>query len=490
MMKSMVLALAVLLLGTSSAAADAKILCTSRGGIVRIRDAACRAYETAVDVRELLAAVPDPVPLRDWSPASGPSASDSVEAGLEAVAAAGASNMSNLTPCRLVDTRPGSSSALAGDDVGALASFEIRTYTLAGFCGVPSDATALSINLAVVPGPDSGFVSVGPSGSIAAFPPGPNFASINFEGAAAPISNSLIVPLDDMGRLDVYAARSTDVILDTNGYFAPTGAGTNTVFVPGTDAPTDNGTALKAAVTEINASAAGSIWTLELGPGVFDLGSTGITLERPTTLVGAGQHATMVTCACSGDLLTHRANGIEVRSLHVDNSDSSGNARGIVLDDVVDQLIQDTYVTTAGNDGIDTESGTVNGLLIDGVIVEAEDVAVDAGINDTFVIRNSDLHSAGFDVVQLSGGGTLTIENSTLETSSGTQPGIHIFGGDAIVRHSRIITGGSPYAQGTSGSLLMTHTFVDAGSENMTGTSVETCLGTTTPSTSHGLGCP
>lgn len=490
MTKSILLALAVLLVGTPSAPADAKILCASRGGIVRIRDAECRAHETAVDVRELLAAVPDPVPLRDWSPASGRPASDSVKDGLEAVAAAGASNMSNLTPCRLVDTRPGSSSALAGDDVGALANFEIRTYTLAGFCGVPADATALSINLAVVPGPNSGFVSVGPTGSIPAFPPGPNFASINFEGAGAALSNSLIVPLDDMGRLDVYAARSTDVILDTNGYFAPTGAGTNTIFVPGTDAPTDNGTALKAAVTEINASAAGSIWTLELGPGVFDLGSTGITLARPTTLVGAGQHATMVTCACSGNLLTHEADGIEVRSLHVDNSDASGNARGIVLDDVVDQLIQDTYVTTAGNDGIDTESGTVNGLLIDGVIVEAEDVAVDAGINDTFVIRNSDLHSAGFDVVQVSGGGTLTIENSTLETSSGTQPGIHIFGGDAIVRHSRIITGGSPYAQGTSGSLLMTHTFVDAGSENMTGTSVETCLGTTTPSTSHGLGCP
>lgn len=206
-----------LLLGAVSLA-EAKVLCASPLGSVKIREG-CRRHEVVVDVRELMAAVSDPVPLANWE-VDGVSAAPE---GLESVSAVNSSSVVPVTPCRLIDTRIGSSSEIPGDDIGPFADFEMRTYTLEGYCGIPAGATGVSINLAIVPGVQAGFASVGPSGSIPAFPPGPKFASINYVGSGPPISNSLVVPLDTLGRLDVYAARSAEVIIDTNGYLAPPG---------------------------------------------------------------------------------------------------------------------------------------------------------------------------------------------------------------------------------------------------------------------------
>lgn len=217
------------LLAASAHIAEAAVLCSSHLGHLRLRER-CPRHEMPVDVRELLASAPDAVPLQGWDVPPDPAAD--LPAGLEAVAATNSSTLVDLTPCRLVDTRPGLASALSGVDIGPFADETIRTYSLEGSCGIPtSGVEAVSINLAIVPGQQSGFASVGPGSSLPAFPPGPSFASINYQGQGSPISNSLIVPVDSDGEIDVYVARSADVVIDTNGYFAgPSDDSGNTAF--------------------------------------------------------------------------------------------------------------------------------------------------------------------------------------------------------------------------------------------------------------------
>ena len=53
-----------------------------------------------------------------------------------------------MTPCRLVDTRPKSDDNTAVvQDEGVIGKETKRTYIAAGSCGVPSNATSLSVNL-------------------------------------------------------------------------------------------------------------------------------------------------------------------------------------------------------------------------------------------------------------------------------------------------------------------------------------------------------
>ncbi len=465
----------------SSSVAEAAVLCASRLGHVRVRER-CQRHETRVDL-SVFGETSDPVPLQNWAVGTG----GGVE-GLESVAAAPDATMINLTPCRLIDTRPGMSSALAGDDIGPLASFEIRTYTLTGFCGVPAGATALSINLAVVPGVDSGFVSVGPTGSIAAFPPGPNFASINFEGAAFPISNSLIVPLDDMGRFDVYAARSADVIIDTNGYFQPKDAGTNVFFVPGTDTPAANGAALLAVVAEVNALSAGTRVVIDVGPGEFDLGGDQLNIDRPTALRGAGQELTSITSSAAANSIQFSggADGSSIRYVSVENTNVSANAEAVFFIGAGGSAVRDVALTTAGGAGVNLNSSP--DTVVERVTIDSESTGVFAGSGTTSaVIRDSTIASSdGFAVSGITGI-SIVVRNSTLSAGSmfssilGTQSGAAF-----DVRHSHLSGPGS-FIDG-SGSLTMTHTFVDAGATSFAGTA--SCTATTTPGAFLETTCP
>lgn len=476
-------ALAIALLLLPSPDVHSMTLCASTFGHVRLREA-CRRNEQVVDVRAL-AAESDPVPLRNWETPPEHVVSVDSPSGLESVAAASSSSMANLTPCRLIDTRPGSSSALAGDDIGPLASFEIRTYTLTGFCGIPTGASALSINLAVVPGAQSGFVSVGPGASIPAFPPGPNFASINFVGAGPAISNSLIVPLDSQGRIDVYAARETDVIIDTNGFFEVSAA--NTLYVPGTGSASENGDALDDAVAEANAGAASSLWVIELGPGVFDLGTTGISLSNQTALVGAGRQLTTITCACNSPAITVNVAASEVRDLRVDNtSTNTSSADAIFISGADDTTVSNAYVTTAGNDGIDISGST--DVLIEQVIAETADVAVDFNSNVTGSVIDSTLSSATSQAFQLTTNDVATIRNCSLERlNSGDLMQIQGTGANVSIFNSRLVSPGT-LALGTAGTLEISNSFVDAASPTFTGTT--TCRGTATPAGFLTTTCP
>jgi hypothetical protein len=120
-----------------------------------------------------------------------------------------------LTPCRVADTRVGFGfSGTQGPPF--LAGGTSRNFGVSGYCGVPANASAYSINVTVVPKGDAlGFLTTWPAGQSQ-----PLASTLNSpEGLV--VANAAIVPAGTGGDISIYASDDTDVLFDINGYFAP-----------------------------------------------------------------------------------------------------------------------------------------------------------------------------------------------------------------------------------------------------------------------------
>jgi hypothetical protein len=122
-----------------------------------------------------------------------------------------------LAPVRLLDTRTGNGLS------GASPSDVVRTVQITGRGGVPSDAIAVTGNLAVTGQTGAGYVTIAPSLTST-----PSTSTINF-----PLNdtraNNTTVQLSSSGSLSlIYKAspgRNTHVLLDITGYFTKASAG-------------------------------------------------------------------------------------------------------------------------------------------------------------------------------------------------------------------------------------------------------------------------
>lgn len=117
-----------------------------------------------------------------------------------------------LTPCRVVDTR-NPVGPLGGPALNAGAS---RTFALAGTCGIPETAKAVSINLTVTQSDSAGALVLYPAD--VGLPP---TTTINYSSGQTRANNS-IMGLSTAGALAVYSAQASGTahfILDVNGYF-------------------------------------------------------------------------------------------------------------------------------------------------------------------------------------------------------------------------------------------------------------------------------
>ena len=118
-----------------------------------------------------------------------------------------------LVPCRVFDTRnpPG---PRGGPTLAANGS---RDFAIAGTCGVPSGAAAISANVTVT--------NVGASGDLRVYPSGtasPTATTLSLRAGRTRANNDLIaITGDPAGSLTVEnaAGGTTDVLLDVNGYW-------------------------------------------------------------------------------------------------------------------------------------------------------------------------------------------------------------------------------------------------------------------------------
>jgi hypothetical protein len=117
-----------------------------------------------------------------------------------------------VEPCRVVDTR-NPDGPLGGP---ALVAATERVFTVAGACGVPAAAKAVSVNVTVTQPTAAGNLRLYPSGI-----PRPLASTINYVPGLTRANNA-VVPLGSLGEMAVYCAQASGnahFILDVNGYF-------------------------------------------------------------------------------------------------------------------------------------------------------------------------------------------------------------------------------------------------------------------------------
>jgi hypothetical protein len=145
-----------------------------------------------------------------------------------------------VTPCRIADTRGNGFTGAYGPP--SLAAGVSRDFTLATQCGVPTEASAISLNITVTNTQGPGFIKIYPSLTTP-----PTVSTLNFL-AGQTIANAAVVALSGGGTVTVVAGVSgTDLIIDTNGYYGGASGGTFNTFLglsagnPGTTGQNNTG---------------------------------------------------------------------------------------------------------------------------------------------------------------------------------------------------------------------------------------------------------
>ncbi|HEX7180555.1 MAG TPA: metallophosphoesterase [Thermoanaerobaculia bacterium] len=119
-----------------------------------------------------------------------------------------AADFHTLPPCRVLDTRQAEGPALAANT--------LRTFALAGACGIPADATAVAANVTVMTPSRSGYLKIYPAGAAT-----PGTSTINFRGGGTRANNALLT-LGAGGQITVLTSMpsgSTGLVVDVSGYF-------------------------------------------------------------------------------------------------------------------------------------------------------------------------------------------------------------------------------------------------------------------------------
>ena len=120
-----------------------------------------------------------------------------------------------ITPCRAADTR----------STTAIPAVTFRDLTF-GACGIPGNATAIALNVTLVPNGQFGFLSIWPAGQAQ-----PVVSTMNsLDGRIK--ANAAVVGLGTGQAVSVFVTDTAHVILDVNGYFVPAGTAGALAFYP------------------------------------------------------------------------------------------------------------------------------------------------------------------------------------------------------------------------------------------------------------------
>ncbi len=123
-----------------------------------------------------------------------------------------------LTPCRVADTR-WPNGPLGGPTLQGRAERDFPV--LSSSCNIPESAQGYSLNFTAVPRPTLGYLTVWPTGQAQ-----PEVSTLNATTGVA-TANAAIVPSGTSGAISVYVTDNTDLIIDVDGYFAPSDSGQN-----------------------------------------------------------------------------------------------------------------------------------------------------------------------------------------------------------------------------------------------------------------------
>ena len=117
-------------------------------------------------------------------------------------------------PFRFIDTRDRQRIELNGGTGGtSLAAGETLVVPIAGRRGVPSNATAVSLNLTVTDAAGGGYITAWPCGTR------PTTSTANYS-ANVPVANGAQLPLSADGSLCVFTIQPAHIVIDVNGWWS------------------------------------------------------------------------------------------------------------------------------------------------------------------------------------------------------------------------------------------------------------------------------
>lgn len=288
-----------------------------------------------------------------------------------------------VAPCTVVDTRVGSPFAAA----------EIRTYNVVGGgslasqggsatgCGIPGFSNGIAQVQAVA----LVFTSISPTGPghVAAHAADqPLVGSVLNYAAGDTVTNTTPVAVaqtSGVGDFKVQVAvSSTHVLIRAVGYYSKAVQTVHVHPVPGNHAA--SGTALLNALAGITNASATKRYVIKLEPGIFDLGSSRLTMKPYVDIEGSGQEASVIQGGGFADNLDGVVRGAsfaELRQLQVRSTGTSSSQVAIPVflpDGAATRL---TNVTLSGSGG-----GTNYGLRAVGGSpwIEEATVRVQGGI--------------------------------------------------------------------------------------------------------------
>ncbi|MFI0432730.1 MAG: hypothetical protein ACH36H_06275, partial [Candidatus Nanopelagicales bacterium] len=124
-----------------------------------------------------------------------------------------AAGLNAIAPIRAADTRAGSGVA-EPDTKAPVAAGQVLSVPVAGRFGVPGSATAVVLNVTAARPDYAGHLRVFPCGSGV-----PATSTVNVR-AGAVTANAVLSGVGDAGAICVYAATTTDVVVDVTGWFS------------------------------------------------------------------------------------------------------------------------------------------------------------------------------------------------------------------------------------------------------------------------------
>jgi hypothetical protein len=190
---------------------------------VRVTKAAILAFLLAVPLAapaaEVLSATLRP-PIGSWQ---APGTFSSTGKGLptESADLSGPVPFIPVTPCRVIDTRAASGFPPGYGPPSMLGGQTQRSFTIAGQCGVPGVASAVSFNFTVWAPVTRGDIRVFPAPG-----PTPTVSTLNWEANILALANAAVVPMGAGGAITVQVdgPGTIDLIVDINGYYSTTPA--------------------------------------------------------------------------------------------------------------------------------------------------------------------------------------------------------------------------------------------------------------------------
>ena len=120
-----------------------------------------------------------------------------------------AAGFTPVAPVRVADTRPPSQQP-------TIPAGGTLRVPVAGAFGVPANASALALNVTAVGADGPGFMTVYPCGATR-----PNASNLNYI-AGQSVPNAVVSRVGDSGAVCVYSSQRANVLVDLDGWFAPT----------------------------------------------------------------------------------------------------------------------------------------------------------------------------------------------------------------------------------------------------------------------------